>query len=77
MFILEMQACRLAAEELTPKLHHGRSLHKEPCAHLGCPTQVILKRVEPYISPLRARFDAAWGPRNGRLQEETVRPKGD
>lgn len=78
MFILEMQAYGLAAEELTPKLHQGRSLQEEqePCAHLGSPTQVIRMRIDRIYS-LRGRFNLHEGPWNGLLQEETVRPGGD
>lgn len=61
MFILEMQACRFAAEELTPKLHHGSSSQseQESCAHLGCPTQVILKRADQI--PLGCHFNPSLG----------------
>lgn len=78
VFILEMQAYRLAAKELTPKLHQGRysQEEQESCAHLGSPTQVIRTRRERIYS-LWGHFNLHEGPWNGLLQEETVRPRGD
>lgn len=52
-----MQARRLAAEELTPKLHHGWSSHKESHAHLGCPTRVRVSHTFPWGGILTQPWD--------------------